>query len=174
VSTSATTASPRPATRRAKRPRRSANGHRRAQRIKCKFCQKWHVGGQGKEELKKVAKRSVTKKWKGGEMRVDTPYGPVWLYPDTLPMKAAMQGARLDLLWPDLNGFSAMHTGSGDEGAWVVRAPLAALERTGYRTDSAAEYPVKEGTVWPPTHIKFTFAPPITPEQLYNQDKRKQ
>jgi hypothetical protein len=28
----------------------------------CKFCQKWHVGGQGKEELKKVAKRSVTKK----------------------------------------------------------------------------------------------------------------
>jgi hypothetical protein len=30
-------------------------------------------------------------------MRVDTPYGPVWLYPDTLPMKAAMQGARLDL-----------------------------------------------------------------------------
>jgi hypothetical protein len=107
-------------------------------------------------------------------MRVDTPYGPVWLYPDTLPMKVAMQGARLELAWPDLNGFSAMHTGSGDEGAWVVRAPLAALERAGYRSDSAAEYPVKEGTVWPPTHIKFTFAPPITPEQLYNQDKRKQ
>jgi hypothetical protein len=107
-------------------------------------------------------------------MRVDTPYGPVWLYPDTLHRKVAMQGARLELAWPDLNGFSAMHTGSGDEGAWVVRAPRAALEQAGYRSDSAAEYPVKEGTVWPPTHIKFIFAPPITPEQLYNQDKRKQ
>jgi hypothetical protein len=92
-------------------------------------------------------------------MRVDTPYGPVWLYPDTLHRKVAMQGARLELAWPDLNGFSAMHTGSGDEGAWVVRAPRAALEQAGYRSDSAAEYPVKEGTVWPPTHIKFIIRP---------------
>lgn len=86
-------------------------------------------------------------------MRQDTPFGPVWLFPDMLPEKAAKHGARLDLLWPDLDGFSAMHMGPGKGGAWLVRAPKEALDRAGYRTDSAAEHPVAEGTVWPPTHI---------------------
>jgi hypothetical protein len=109
-------------------------------------------------------------------MREDTPFGPVWLFPDALPEKAAKHGARIELLWPDLEGFSAMHTGPPTGGAWVVRAPLAALERAGFRTDSAAEYPVKEGTVWPPIHIplpRMVRAPWVTPEQLYNQDKRR-
>jgi hypothetical protein len=83
-------------------------------------------------------------------MRVDTTVGPIWLYPDNLPEKAAKHGARLELLWPDLEGFVAMHTGTGDEGAWLVRAPEAALEKAGYNTGSASERPVKEGTVWPP------------------------
>lgn len=86
-------------------------------------------------------------------MRQDTPFGPVWIFPDMLPKKAAMHGARLDLLWPDLEGFSAMHTTLFGSGAWVVRAPLAALEKNGLSTDSAAEHPVAEGTVWPPIHI---------------------
>lgn len=86
-------------------------------------------------------------------MRQDTPFGPVWIFPDMLPEKAAMHGARLELLWPDLEGFSAMHTGAPSGGAWIVRAPLAALENAGLPTDSAAEHPVAEGTVWPPIHI---------------------
>jgi hypothetical protein len=93
-------------------------------------------------------------------MRQDTPYGPVWLFPDMLPERAAMHGARLELAWPDLEGFSAMHTGPPKGGAWVVRAPLAALERAGLPTDSAAEHPVKEGTVWPPIHKTIRPLPP--------------
>lgn len=110
-------------------------------------------------------------------MRQDTPFGPVWLFPDVLPDRAAMHGARMDLLWPDLEGFSAMHTGPSTGGAWVVRASLAALEQAGFPTDSAAEHPVAEGTVWPPIHIpipRCVVAPWLTPEGLYNQDKRKQ
>lgn len=83
-------------------------------------------------------------------MRQDTPLGPVWLIPDMLPDKVAMHSARLELLWPDLEGFSAMHTGPSSGGAWLVRAPMAALEAAGLPTGSAAEHPVKEGTVWPP------------------------
>lgn len=83
-------------------------------------------------------------------MRTDTPFGPVWLFPDNLPEKAAMHGARLELLWPDLEGFSAMHTGPPNGGAWLVRAPTAALEKAGLPTASASEHPVAEGTVWPP------------------------
>lgn len=79
-----------------------------------------------------------------------TPLGPVWLLPDGLGEKAAMQAARLELAWPDLEGFTAMHTGPPKGGAFLVRAPKAALERAGLPTASAAEYPVKEGTVWPP------------------------
>ena len=118
-------------------------------------------------------------------MREDTPFGPVWIFPDFLPMRAAMHGARLELAWPDLEGFSAMHTGPPTGGGWVVRAPLAALEKAGLRTDSAAEHPVAEGTVWPPIHIPIpgevpgkpevpkgvVLAPWITPEQLYKQNK---
>jgi hypothetical protein len=70
-----------------------------------------------------------------------------------LPEKAAKHSARLELLWPDLEGFTAMHTGPDGGGGWVVRAPLAALEKNGLPTDSAAEHPVAEGTVWPPIHI---------------------
>lgn len=109
-------------------------------------------------------------------MREDTPFGPVWLFPDGLPERAAMHGARLELLWPDLDGFSAMHTGPPKGGAWVVRAPLAALEKVGLPTDSAAEHPVKEGTVWPPIHIpvpRRLTIPEVTPEGLYRQDKRR-
>lgn len=86
-------------------------------------------------------------------MRQDTPYGPIWLFPDGLPEKVAKQGARIDLMWPDLDGFVAMHTGPRNGGAWIVRAPEEALRKAGYRTDSAAEHPVAEGTVWPPIHI---------------------
>lgn len=35
---------------------------RKASAYKCKFCKQWHVGGKGGDELKQVAKRSVTKK----------------------------------------------------------------------------------------------------------------
>lgn len=83
-------------------------------------------------------------------MRQDTPLGPVWVVPDTLPEKAAKHAARLDLTWPDLEGFVAMHTGPSRGGGWVVRAPEAALRARGYPVTSAAELPVKEGTVWPP------------------------
>lgn len=86
-------------------------------------------------------------------MRADTSFGPVWLFPDSLPERAAMHGARLELMWPDLDGFTAMHTGPTKGGAWVVRAPKAALEKCGLATDSAAEHPVEEGTAWPPIHI---------------------
>lgn len=83
-------------------------------------------------------------------MRRDTPLGPVWIYPDMLSEKVAKQGARLELLWPDLDGFTAMHTGPPKGGAWFVRAPTAALEAAGMPTGSASEHPVAEGTVWPP------------------------
>lgn len=86
-------------------------------------------------------------------MRQDTPFGPVWIYPDNLPERAAMHGARIDLLWPDLDGFVAMHTGPAIGGAWLVRAPKEVLDKRGYRTDSAAEHPVADGTCWPPIHI---------------------
>jgi len=85
--------------------------------------------------------------------RADTPFGPVWLVSDRIPEKAAKHVARLELLWPDLEGFIAMHTGPDGGGAWCVRAPIAALEARGFRSDSGAEHPVAEGTVWPPTHI---------------------
>lgn len=82
--------------------------------------------------------------------RTDTQFGPVWLIPDMLPEKAAMHAARLELCWPDLDGFTAMHTGPLKGGAWLVRAPLKALAAAGEPTGSAAEYPVADGTVWPP------------------------
>lgn len=85
--------------------------------------------------------------------RQETPFGPVWLEPDFLGEKAAMQAARLDLAWPDLEGFVAMHTGPSRGGAYVVRAPRAALEARGLPTGSAAEVPVAEGTVWPPIEV---------------------
>lgn len=83
-------------------------------------------------------------------MRQDTPLGPVWILPDNLGAKASKHYARLELAWPDLDGFIAMHTGPEKGGAWVVRAPKAALEAANELTGSAAELPVKEGTVWPP------------------------
>lgn len=83
-------------------------------------------------------------------MRQDTDIGPVWLFPDMLPEKAAKHGARLDLMWPDLEGFIAMHMGPTRGGAWLVRAPTAALKALGLPTGSASEHPVAEGTVWPP------------------------
>lgn len=82
--------------------------------------------------------------------RTDTPLGPVWLVPDMLGEKVAKQSARLDLAWPDLEGFVAMHTGPARGGAYVVRAPRAALEARGLPTGSAAELPVADGTAWPP------------------------
>lgn len=83
-------------------------------------------------------------------MRQDTPFGPVWLVPDSLGEKVAKTTARLDLAWPDLDGFDAAHTGPAKGGAFLVRAPLAALEARGLPTGSAAEHPVEDGTVWPP------------------------
>jgi hypothetical protein len=82
--------------------------------------------------------------------RQDTPFGPVWLVPDALPEKVAMQTARLDLLWPDLDGFTAMHTGPPRGGAWLVRAPSRALAARDLPTGSGSEHPVAAGTVWPP------------------------
>jgi hypothetical protein len=83
-------------------------------------------------------------------MREDTPLGPVWLVPDMLGEKAAKHAARIELLWPDVDGFVAMHTGPSPGGAYLVRAPAAALEACGLSTGSAAELPVADGTVWPP------------------------
>lgn len=83
-------------------------------------------------------------------MRQDTEFGPVWIYPDTLGEKAAKQGARLELLWPDLEGFIAMHMGPSPGGAFLVRAPAEALAARHFKTGSASEHPVAEGTVWPP------------------------
>lgn len=85
-----------------------------------------------------------------GSGRTETPHGPVWIVPDNLPEKAAKHAARLDLMWPDLEGFDAAHMGPGRGGAWLVRAPMAALEARGLPTGSAAEHPVADGTVWPP------------------------
>jgi len=91
----------------------------------------------------------------------------VWIYPDALPEKAAMHGARLELLWPDLDGFVAMHMGPSHGGAWIVRAPKAALKEAGLPTGSASEHPVAEGTVWPPIDqgvqnwiVEYTPGPP--------------
>lgn len=86
-------------------------------------------------------------------MKYDTHLGPVWIVPDTLPEKVAKQEARIYLMWPDLEGFTAMHTGDSTGGAWLVRAPKAALEARGMPTASASEYPVAEGTVWPPITV---------------------
>ena len=83
-------------------------------------------------------------------MRQDTPLGPVWTVPDRLGEEVAITTARLELMWPDEEGFVAMHTGPTPGGAFVVRAPRAALEARGWNTGSAAELPVKEGTAWPP------------------------
>lgn len=83
-------------------------------------------------------------------MRRDTPLGPVWIIPDMLPEKAAKHAARLALAWPDLEGFTAMHTGPPNGGAWLVRAPAKALEASLFPTGSASEHLVAEGTVWPP------------------------
>lgn len=82
--------------------------------------------------------------------RIDTPLGPVWLVPDYLGEKAAKHCARLDLAWPALDGFVAMHTGPPRGGAYVVRAPRSALEARDLPTGSAAELPVADGTAWPP------------------------
>ncbi len=90
-------------------------------------------------------------------MRQDTPLGPVWLVPDSLGEKVAKTTAKLALAWPDLDGFVAMHTGPEKGGAWLVRAPRAALEARGLPIGSAAELAVAEGTVWPP------LAPELTP-----------
>lgn len=83
-------------------------------------------------------------------MRKDTPLGPVWIVPNTLPERAAKHAARLDLGWPNLDGFVAMHTGPKIGGMWIVRAPRAALIANNCLITSAAELPVKEGTCWPP------------------------
>lgn len=83
-------------------------------------------------------------------MREDTPLGPVWLVPDHIGEKAAKQVVRLDLMLTSLDGIVAMHTGPEKGGAFVVRAPRAALEERGYPVTAAAELPVKEGTCWPP------------------------
>lgn len=106
-------------------------------------------------------------------MRVDTPFGPVWTFPDALGKKAAMHGARLELLWPNLEGFTADHTGPRFGGAWLVKAPKAALEARGFRTYSASENPTAEGKVWPPLNPGILVIPGITPEQLHEQDKRR-
>lgn len=83
-------------------------------------------------------------------MRQDTPLGPVWILQDFLPPAVAKHAARLELQWPDLEGFTAMHTGPPKGGGWLVRAPRAALEAAGLPIGSAAELPVAPGTVWPP------------------------
>lgn len=74
----------------------------------------------------------------------------MWLVPANLGEKAAKHLARLELAWPDLEGFVAMHTGAGPSAAFVVRAPRAALEARGLPIGSAAEAPVRDGTCWPP------------------------
>lgn len=86
--------------------------------------------------------------------RTDTKFGPVWIFPDMLPQKAAKHGARMDLAWPDLEGFTAEHMGNARGGAWLVRAPIEALAARHFPTDSGAEHPVEEGTIWPPIHKK--------------------
>lgn len=83
-------------------------------------------------------------------MRQDTPLGPVWLLPDMLGEAVVKEYVRVELLMPTTDGIVAMHTGPPKGGAYVVRAPRAVLEEHGYPTTSAAELPVKEGTVWPP------------------------
>jgi hypothetical protein len=83
-------------------------------------------------------------------MRRDTPLGPVWLVPDSLPEEVARHTVRLELGLNSLDGIVAMHTGPEKGGAWVVRAPRAALEEHGYAITAAAELPVEEGTCWPP------------------------
>lgn len=83
-------------------------------------------------------------------MRVDTPFGRVWVVPDILGERGAKVYAQLDLTWPSIDGFSAMHTGPETNGAFLVRAPMDALEKNGLSLYSAAEWPVKDGTVWPP------------------------
>lgn len=83
-------------------------------------------------------------------MRNDTPLGPVWIVPDFLAEKVAKHAVRIELMLPDLDGIVAMHTGPSPGGAWIVRAPRAALEAHGYPTTAAAELPVKDGTCWPP------------------------
>lgn len=91
----------------------------------------------------------------GAEM---TPHGPVWLVPDYLGEKGAKKVAQLALWWPEIDGFVAMHTGPAKGGAFLVRAPMEALEACGLPTGSAAEHPVEEGTVWPPIHAKAEAA----------------
>lgn len=86
-------------------------------------------------------------------MKYDTDLGPVWVVPDMLGEKVAKQEARIYLMWPDLEGFTAMHMGPSPGGAWVVRAPREALAARHFPLASAAEYPVAEGTVWPPVTV---------------------
>lgn len=83
-------------------------------------------------------------------MRQDTPLGPVWIEPDHLGEKGAKTVVRLELALPTLDGIVAMHTGPRQGGAYIVRAPRAALEERGWPITAAAELPVKEGTCWPP------------------------
>ncbi len=94
-------------------------------------------------------------------IRKDTPYGPVWIVSDMLPEKAAKQTARLELMWPDLEGFIAGHTGPPQGGAWLVRAPLEALKARGFPTGSASEHPVAEGTLWPPIEPVILIDPDV-------------
>lgn len=83
-------------------------------------------------------------------MRVDTPLGPVWLLPDYLGEALAKKTVQIELMLPDTFDIVAMHTGPSKGGGFVVRAPCSALVDLGYSPLSAAELPVKEGTVWPP------------------------
>lgn len=83
-------------------------------------------------------------------MRHDTPLGPVWIIPDNLGEQAAKHAVRLELALPNLEGIVAMHTGPRRGGAFLIRAPRAALEEHGYPTTAAAELPVEKGTCWPP------------------------
>lgn len=83
-------------------------------------------------------------------MRKDTPLGPVWVEPDQLTEELAKHVVRLELMLDTTEGIVAMHTGPRTGGAWIIRAPRAALEERGYPITAAAELPVEEGTCWPP------------------------
>lgn len=86
-------------------------------------------------------------------MKQDTPIGRVWLVPDMLGYKGAKVHAQLDLMWPTIDGFVALHTGPSRGGAFLVRAPREALEARGLPTGSAAERPVADDKVWPPSDL---------------------
>lgn len=70
-----------------------------------------------------------------------------------------MHYARLDLMWPDLDGFVALHTGPPRGGAYVVRAPRAALLARGLPIGSAAEIPIPDDSAWPPLQYEHPLGP---------------